>query len=290
MAKTDKRRKQAAQLPHQIELAVRAADDKKAVDLIVLDLRKAAGFTDFFVICSGTNARQVRAIADASWSRLRPRAPSRRTSKGYDARSGFCSTTSTSSCTSSRRTRGCSTGSSGSGAMPSGSTFAGSIARFARRPMRCWRWCSRRLRRVRRAARRPSRGPVCDRCWQLDSFRLRRRSAIAAAIRCRRGARSACRSSAAPRCRRMPPAIDRARAIGDTTGALRAIVHALKYDGRRSLARPLAALMRERAADLLAGVDCAVPVPLHPSRRRQRGFNQAADLARPSAACRSAPR
>ena len=31
----------------------------------MLDLRKAAGFTDFFVICSGTNARQVRAIADA---------------------------------------------------------------------------------------------------------------------------------------------------------------------------------------------------------------------------------
>jgi len=34
------------------------------VDLVVLDLRKAAGFTDFFVIASGTNARQVRAIAD----------------------------------------------------------------------------------------------------------------------------------------------------------------------------------------------------------------------------------
>jgi ribosome-associated protein len=35
------------------------------VDLVVLDLRKAAGFTDFFLICSGTNTRQVRAIADA---------------------------------------------------------------------------------------------------------------------------------------------------------------------------------------------------------------------------------
>jgi ribosome-associated protein len=30
----------------------------------VLDLRKAAGFTDFFLICSGTNPRQIRAIAD----------------------------------------------------------------------------------------------------------------------------------------------------------------------------------------------------------------------------------
>src|SRR4029079_2275118 len=44
--------------------------------------------------------------------------------------------------------------------------------------------------------------------------------------------------------------------------------------------RPLAALMRARAADLFDGAACAVPVPLHPSRRRQRGFNQAADLAR----------
>jgi ribosome-associated protein len=44
---------------------VRAAEDKKAYDLLVLDLRKAAGFTDYFVICSGANARQIRAIADA---------------------------------------------------------------------------------------------------------------------------------------------------------------------------------------------------------------------------------
>jgi ribosome-associated protein len=64
MAKTETRRK-AIQLPAQIDRAVRAAEDKKAVDLTVLDLRKAAGFTDFFVICSGTNPRQVRAIADA---------------------------------------------------------------------------------------------------------------------------------------------------------------------------------------------------------------------------------
>ncbi len=38
--------------------------------------------------------------------------------------------------------------------------------------------------------------------------------------------------------------------------------------------------MRQRGADVLAGAACAIPVPLHPSRRRQRGFNQAADLAR----------
>jgi ribosome-associated protein len=64
MVKTGKRRHQH-QFPKQIELAIHAADDKKAVDLTVLDLRKAAGFTDYFVICSGTNPRQVRAIADS---------------------------------------------------------------------------------------------------------------------------------------------------------------------------------------------------------------------------------
>ena len=68
--------------------------------------------------------------------------------------------------------------------------------------------------------------------------------------------------------------------MGSYDGTLRAIVHALKYEGRRSLARPLAALIRARGSDLLTGADAAVPVPLHASRRRERGFNQAHDLAR----------
>jgi ComF family protein len=61
---------------------------------------------------------------------------------------------------------------------------------------------------------------------------------------------------------------------------LRAIVHALKYEGRRSLAVPLARLMRRQAEDLVDDVDWVVPVPLHWRRQRERGFNQAADLAR----------
>jgi ribosome-associated protein len=63
MAKAEKRQK-AARLPRQLVTAVRAAEEKQALDLVVLDLRKAAGFTDFFVICSGGNPRQVRAIAE----------------------------------------------------------------------------------------------------------------------------------------------------------------------------------------------------------------------------------
>jgi ribosome-associated protein len=61
--KADTRRK-APKLSEDVQLAARAAEDKKADDLTVLDLRKAAGFTDYFVICSGNNPRQIRAIAD----------------------------------------------------------------------------------------------------------------------------------------------------------------------------------------------------------------------------------
>ena len=52
-------------LPQAVSGAVRAAQEKKAVDLVVLDLRKAGGFTDYFVICTGTNTRQISAIAEA---------------------------------------------------------------------------------------------------------------------------------------------------------------------------------------------------------------------------------
>ncbi len=58
-------------LPSQVLQAVRAAEDKQARDLVVLDLREVAGFTDFFVICSGQSQRQVKAIADAVEETLR---------------------------------------------------------------------------------------------------------------------------------------------------------------------------------------------------------------------------
>jgi ribosome-associated protein len=40
------------------------ADDKKAVDIVALDLRGVAGYTDFFLICSGGSDRQAKAIHD----------------------------------------------------------------------------------------------------------------------------------------------------------------------------------------------------------------------------------
>jgi ComF family protein len=73
--------------------------------------------------------------------------------------------------------------------------------------------------------------------------------------------------------------IDAWRAAGEYEGRLREIVHAFKYDGRRSLAAPLAAMMRDSGRDLLEAADAVVPVPLHPWRRLRRGFNQADALA-----------
>jgi predicted amidophosphoribosyltransferase len=71
-----------------------------------------------------------------------------------------------------------------------------------------------------------------------------------------------------------------ARAVGPYRGALRRIIHAFKYRGHRSLAAPLARLLLEAGADLLAHADAVVAVPLHPLKAWTRGFNQADDLAR----------
>jgi ribosome-associated protein len=58
-------------LPKDVAAAVSAVCDKKAEEVVVLDLRKTSGFTDYFVICTGANARQVGAIADSVQDTLR---------------------------------------------------------------------------------------------------------------------------------------------------------------------------------------------------------------------------
>jgi len=57
--------KSTPRLPKAISVAIAAAHDRKASGVVVLDLKKAAAFTDYFVICSASNPRQVQAIADA---------------------------------------------------------------------------------------------------------------------------------------------------------------------------------------------------------------------------------
>jgi len=51
-------------LDASLKLAIRCAADKKAVNIVGLDLREIASFTEFFIIASGSNQRQVQAIAD----------------------------------------------------------------------------------------------------------------------------------------------------------------------------------------------------------------------------------
>jgi ComF family protein len=125
----------------------------------------------------------------------------------------------------------------------------------------------------------PLLGPVCQTCWNsivpitppvcetcgdpLPSWRV-----------------ISLEQQRCPRCRRTDMHVTRARAIGEYAGSLRAIVHALKYDGRRSVAKHLARRLVVHGADVLDGADCVVPVPLHRSRRRTRGFNQAEEIAR----------
>ena len=58
-------------LPEPLPQIIDAMEDKKALDLVVLDLRHGAAFTDYFVVCSGRSTRQVQAIADAVGERLR---------------------------------------------------------------------------------------------------------------------------------------------------------------------------------------------------------------------------
>ena len=58
-------------LPKAIRVSVLAAQNKKASDVVVLDLRTAFAFTDFFVICSGLHPRQVKSIAESIEGQLR---------------------------------------------------------------------------------------------------------------------------------------------------------------------------------------------------------------------------
>lgn len=67
----------------RIVLALQAAGDKKAVDMVVLDLRNIASFTDYFLITAGNNARQVQAIADEIVDRLKKQGTKAQRVEGY---------------------------------------------------------------------------------------------------------------------------------------------------------------------------------------------------------------
>lgn len=77
-----------------------------------------------------------------------------------------------------------------------------------------------------------------------------------------------------------PPVYQRSRAVACFgEGPVRDLVHRLKYGDRVELARPMGLWMARAGAELLAGADIIVPVPLHPRRLFSRRFNQAGLLA-----------
>lgn len=100
----------------------------------------------------------------------------------------------------------------------------------------------------------PLGGAVCPSCWAIIDRLAPHRFAI-------------------------PPAIRDAMALGEYDGVLRDAIHALKYDGRRTIGSGLSRIMAKQAHPLLQGADLVVPVPLHRSRERERGFNQSDTLA-----------
>jgi ribosome-associated protein len=70
--------------PAQVQHAITAAQDRKALDVVVLDLRPANGFADFFLICSGTNPRQIKAISDSIQEALAQKQVRPAHVEGYD--------------------------------------------------------------------------------------------------------------------------------------------------------------------------------------------------------------
>lgn len=85
------------------------------------------------------------------------------------------------------------------------------------------------------------------------------------------------------RCRQTPTALDGLRGYAFHSGPLREAIHQFKYKDLRGLAGPLGKLMAEGWEELAPpdfAPDAIVPVPLHPTRKRERGYNQATLLSR----------
>jgi len=82
------------------------------------------------------------------------------------------------------------------------------------------------------------------------------------------------------RCQKKLPAFDSAFALFRYDEPVRHLIHSLKFGARYPCGRLLGTLMAEKLAALQEKPSAIMPVPLHPSRYRQRGFNQASEIAR----------
>jgi len=113
--------------------------------------------------------------------------------------------------------------------------------------------------------------PVCGACWSAFE-----RLSPPLCARC--GMPLASDQAACASCAAAPPPWDYARAAAAYAGTVREAIHTLKFNGRRSLAHPLAGLVYEQCGDI-ERPDAIVPVPLAPGRERDRGFNQSLLIA-----------
>ena len=95
---------------------------------------------------------------------------------------------------------------------------------------------------------------------------------------CPRCGRPTARPGVCPVCRAHPPVVDGMVAVAAFARPVRECIHALKYGRQQRYAPILAGLARATLATL-PRTDAIVPVPLHPARERQRGFNQSALIA-----------
>jgi ribosome-associated protein len=74
-----------SELKKQVAAAIQACLEKKAEELSILEMEKGSGaFTDYFVLCSGTNPRQVQAIADEVELRLKAAGVRPNSVEGYN--------------------------------------------------------------------------------------------------------------------------------------------------------------------------------------------------------------
>lgn len=120
----------------------------------------------------------------------------------------------------------------------------------------------------------PIRGPLCEACWA--ALPVHAVPACSCGLPLPGAGRAPC-----PRCRRGLTPFRAGASLGPFEGPLRTALHELKYRGRRRVAARLAEAML-RQPDVCRLLDAGavlVPVPLHPRRRRERGFNQAELLA-----------
>jgi len=127
-------------------------------------------------------------------------------------------------------------------------------------------------------ALRPLRGSYCSVCGetlQLPAYVLRENADPSETY---------CGETRCQLCQRTDPPFERAVAYGSYEGALRDLIHLLKFQQVRPAAAVLGRMLAEAIANLErampVGSIAVVPVPLHPRKRAQRGFNQAQMIAR----------